>query len=232
VKILRAFSGYLATTPARQRYSFDMPGQRRTVGGRSRGSWLARLAGISVIVVLAGGAVTGYLVTMHPLGAHATTLSSHVVSAQTVGLVAENAQSGSSGQVVQLLGRRGTPRFSPVSQAEQQSGSGQWTADLMSGGSYIFIFLPSDTCLGSAGSTTGTRLVLQHCDLQASQRWRRLGSATLAQGHSFYRYANMAEQSCLTEGGELRGSVWAAGLSRCTTATATGQLVAFWWAAG
>jgi hypothetical protein len=203
-----------------------MPGQRRTVGGRSRGSWLARLTGIGVIVVLAGGAVAGYLVTLHPLGAHATTLSSRVVSAQTVGLVAETAQSGSSGQLVQLLGRRGTPRFSPVSQAEQQSGSGLWTADLMSGGSYIFIFLPSDSCLGSAGSTGRVRVVLQHCDLQASQRWRRLGAATLTQGDSFYRYANLANRSCLTEGSEQPGSVWAAGLSGCTT-TATSQLIAF-----
>ncbi len=209
-----------------------MPGQRRTVGGRSRGSWLARLAGIGVIVVLAAGAVTGYLVTLHPPGAHATTLSTRVVTAQTVGLVAENAQPGSAGQLVQLLGRRETPTFSPVSQAEQQSGSGQWTADFMSGGSYIFIFLPSDDCLGAAGSASRTRLVLQHCDLQASQRWRRLGSATLTQGHSFYRYANVADRSCLTERSELPGPVWGAGLSGCTTAATTNQLVAFWWNAG
>jgi hypothetical protein len=205
-----------------------MPGQRRSVGGHSRASWLARLAGIGVIVVLAAGAVTGYLVTLHPL-ARDTTLSTRVVSAQTVGLVAESGQSGSSGQLVQLLGRRGAPKFSPVSESEQQTGSGQWTADLMSGGNYIFIFLPSDTCLGAAAG--GTRLVLQHCDLQASQRWRRLGSAAPGQGHSFYRYANMADRSCLTEGSELPGSVWAAGLSGCTT-RATSQLVAFWWAAG
>lgn len=208
-----------------------MPGQRRTVGGRSRGSWLARLAGIGVIVVLAGGAVTGYLVTQHPL-AHDTTLSTRVISAQTVGLVARSTQSGSAGQLVQLLDRRGAPTFSLVSQAEQQSGSGQWTADLMSGGSYIFIFLPSDTCLGAASSAGRTKLVLQHCDLQASQRWQRLGSASPGQGHSFYRYANMADRSCLTEGSEQSGSVWAAGLSRCTTTTTTSQLVAFWWAAG
>jgi hypothetical protein len=184
------------------------------------------LAGIGVIVVLAGGAVAGYLVTLHPLGARATTLSSRVVSAQTVALVAETAQSGPASQLVQLLGRRETPRFSPVSQAERQTGSGQWTADLMSGGSYIFIFLPSDTCLGASGPTGRARVVLQHCDLQASQRWRRLGAATLAQGDSFYRYTNLADRSCLTEGSEQPGSVWAAGLSGCT-ATATSQLIAF-----
>jgi hypothetical protein len=206
-----------------------MPGQRSTVGRRSRGSSLARLAGIGVIVVLAGGAVTGYLLTQHPLG-HDAPLSTRVVSAQTVGLVAETPTSGSSGQLVQLLGRRGAPTFIPVSQAEQQSGSGQWTADLMSGGGYIFIYLPSDTCLGAASSAGKTKLVLQHCDLQTSQRWRRLGSATTGHGHSFYRYANMASQSCLTEGSELPGSAWSAGLSGCTTAAS--QLVAFWWAAG
>jgi hypothetical protein len=208
-----------------------MPGQRRTVGGRSRGSWLARLAGIGVIVVLAGGAVAAYLVTQHPLG-HDTTLSTRVISAQTVGLVAESAQPGSASQLVQLLDVHGAPKFSPVSQVEEQSGSGQWTADLMSGGSYIFIFLPSDTCLGAAGSAGRTKLVLQHCDLQASQRWQRLGSGTPGQGHSFYRYANMADRSCLTEGNELPGSVWAAGLSGCTATTTTSQLVAFWWAGG
>jgi hypothetical protein len=208
-----------------------MPGQRRTVGGRSRGSWLARLAGIGLIVVLAGGAVTAYLVTQHPLP-HDTPLPTRVISAQTIGLVAESPQSGSAGQLVQLLDRRGAPRFSLVSQAEQQSGSGQWTADLMSGGSYIFIFLPSDTCLGAAGSASRTKLVLEHCDLQPSQRWQRLGSATLGQGHSFYRYANLADRSCLTEGTEQPGSVWTARLSGCTTGTGTSQLLAFWWAAG
>jgi hypothetical protein len=183
-------------------------------------------------VVLAGGAVTGYLVTLHPHGANPGALSSRVVSEQTVGLVAENARPGSSGQLVQLLGLRGTPQFSLVSQAEQQSGTGQWTADLMAGGNYIFIFLPSDDCLGVAGPQGRPTLVLEHCDLQASQRWRRLASGTLAQGHTFYSYASLADRSCLTEGGQLPGQVWAAGLSSCTTTPATSQRVAFWWEAG
>ncbi len=199
------------------------------MGGRARGSWLARLTGIGLIVVLAAGGVTAYLVTQHPLGGRsATILPTRVVSYQTVGLLAQDAQPRSSGQLVQLLASQGGPEFSLVSHAEQQSGSGQWTADLMVGGSYIFIFLPSDDCLGATDSAGQARLVLQHCDLQANQRWRRIGTGTVARGHSFYPYANMADGSCLTEGSELPGPVWAASLSGCTRA-ATGQLLAFWW---
>jgi hypothetical protein len=202
------------------------------VGGRARGSTLARLAGIGLIVVLAAGGVTAYLVTLHPLGAgSAATLPTRVVSYQTVGLLAQDVQPRSSGQLVELLGRQGKPQFSPVSQAEQQSGTGQWTADLMVGGSYIFIFLGSDDCLAATGPAARARLVLQHCDLQANQRWRRVGTGAVAQGHSFYAYANMAGRSCVSEGSELSGPVWAAGLSACSTA-ATGQLLAFWWSAG
>jgi hypothetical protein len=205
-----------------------MPGQRRTVGGRARGSWLARLSGIGLIVVLAAGGVTAYLVTLHPFGGHSPILPTRVVSYQTVGLVAEDAQPPSSGQPTQLRAAHGKPQFSPVSQAELQSGSGQWTADLMVGGSYIFIFLGSDDCLGVTGSAGQARLVLQHCDLQASQRWRRVGNGKVAQDHSFYPYANVADGSCLTRGSELPGPVWVAGLSACTTA-GTNQLLAFWW---
>jgi hypothetical protein len=180
-------------------------------------------------MVLAAGAVTGYLITLHPLSA---SLPTRVLSDQTVGLVAENAQSGSSAQLMQLLGRRGTPQFSAVSQAEQQTGTGQWTADLMAGGSYIFIFLPTDDCLGATASPGRTRLVLQHCDLQASQRWRRFGAGTIAQGHRFYQYANMASRSCVTEGAEAPGPVWAASPSACRTPAGASQLVAFWWEGG
>jgi hypothetical protein len=206
-----------------------MPGQRRTVGGRARGSTLARLAGIGLIVALAAGGVAAYLVTVHPLGAgSAAALPTRVVSYQAVGLLAQDAQPSSSGQLVELLDRQGKPQFSAVSQAELQSDTGQWTADLMVGGSYIFIFLGSDNCLAATGQA---RLVLQHCDLQANQRWRRVGTGTLAQGHSFYAYANMASRACVTEGSELPGSVWAASLSACSKA-ATDQVLAFWGSAG
>lgn len=204
-----------------------MPGQRSTVGRRARGSWLARLAGIGLIVVLAAGGVTAYLITLHPFGGGSgKALPTRVVSYQIVGLLAENSQKTASNQLVELLSRHGSPRFSPVSQTGQQASYGQWTADLMVGNSYIFILVGTDDCLGVTGSADHARVVLQHCDLQANQRWRRVGQRTVAGGRSFYAYANTADGSCLTEGSELPGPVWAAGLSACSP-TAASQLLAF-----
>ncbi|HXW87499.1 MAG TPA: hypothetical protein VEJ42_04505 [Streptosporangiaceae bacterium] len=209
-----------------------MPGQPRTAGRRTRGSWLPRIAGIGVIVLLAAGGVAAYLVTLHPAAARSAALPTRVVSDQTVGLIAQDAQPHSAGQLVQLLGSHTSPDFSLVSLAEQQSGYGQWTADQMADNSYIFIFLPNGDCLGATGRAGQARLVLQRCDLAASQRWRRVGSGMLAQGHSFYAYANLADRSCLTEGSELPGRVWGAGLSACAQSAGPDQLVAFWWATG
>ena len=208
-----------------------MPGQRGTAGARARGSWLARLAGVGVIVVLAAGAVTGYLVVVHPAGARpAPPLSTKVVSYQSVGLVAEDAQPRSGGQLIQLLGPRGVPRFSGINPTDLEAGTGQWNADLMAGNAYIFIFLASGDCLTGVGPASQPRLALQHCDLQANQRWRRMQPAVLSEGHDFYQYANMSNRSCLTEGGELPGSVWGASLSACSTSAPVDHLIAFWWA--
>jgi hypothetical protein len=204
-----------------------MPGQRVVVGRRARGSRLSRLTGISVILLLAAGGVTAYLITVHPIGGHpAAPLSSKVVSNQTIGLVAEDARPGSS-QLLQLRGPGGVPQFSVVTPAEEQVGSGQWTADQMGDGSYIFIFVPAGTCLSAASQSV---LALRHCDLQPNQRWRRTGPASLAQGHDFYQYANLGTSSCVTETGELPGSIWPANLSACSPSATNDQLIAFWWA--
>jgi hypothetical protein len=204
-----------------------MPGQRITVGRRARGSRLSRLTGISVILVLAAGGVAAYLITTHPALLHsAAPLSTKVISNQTIGLVAQDSQPGSS-QLLQLGRPGGVPRFSLVTQAEQQAASGQWTADEMGDNSYIFIFVPAGTCLTAASPAV---LALRHCDLQPSQRWRRTGRASLAQGHDFYQYKNLGTRSCLTETGELPGSVWGASLSPCSQSAPAGQLIAFWWA--
>ena len=76
-----------------------------------------------------------------------------MLSFQTVGLIAQNAQRASSeGQLLQLLGAQEDPAVQPVGQAQEQAGSAQWTADLMAGNSYIFIFLPTGHCLAATGS--------------------------------------------------------------------------------
>ena len=83
-----------------------MPGQRSTKGSRARGSWLSRLTGIAIVVVLASGGTAAYLLTVHPKQVHPTKpLPTTVVSVQTVGLVAQDAaQQGSSGQLASAIG--------------------------------------------------------------------------------------------------------------------------------
>ena len=204
-----------------------MPGQRSTVGRRTRGSRLSRLTGISVILVLAAGGVTAYLITVHPISSHpAAPLPTTVISNQTIGLVAQDSQPGSS-QLLQLRAPGGMPQFSLVTQAEQQAASGQWTADEMGDNSYIFIFVPAGTCLTAASPAV---LTLRHCDLRSDQRWRRRGTASLADDHDFYQYANLNTGSCLTENAQLPGAVWGASLSACSPSASTNQLIAFWWA--
>jgi hypothetical protein len=209
-----------------------MPGQRRIPGPRTRGSWLPRLAGIGVIVLLAAGGVAAYLVSLHPAAArHATALPTRVLSSQTVGLVARNPGPGSSaGQLLQLLGPRRAPRFSPLGQAQEQTGSPQWTADLMSGNSYIFIFLPTGQCLAAGGRAGQPQLALQHCDLGTAQRWRRTHNPVTSQGHEFYQYANLGDAACLTQSGQLTAQSFGAALEACSVSPPASQLIAFWWA--
>ncbi len=208
-----------------------MPGQRHSAGPRSRGSWLARLAGISVVLLLAAGGVAVYLVEFHPAAARpATSLPTQVLSRQTVGLIAQPSQQPSSGgQLLQLLGPRRTLQFSPVARAQEQAGSPQWTANLMAGNSYIFIFLPSGDCLAAAGPARQPKLALEHCDLTAGQRWRRVRQAVVSQGHAFYQYANLGDGACLTEAGGQSGPVYGAALETCLQSAPADQLIAFWW---
>ena len=225
------FSRYLAASPSRYRYSFGMPGQRRTAGPHPRESWLPRLAGIGVIVLLAAGGVTGYLLAVHPGSPHhAAPLSTRVLSYATVGLIAENSAPGSpAGQLLQLLGQRDTAQFSPLGPAQAAEGSPQWTADQMAGGTYIFIFLKTGDCLTADDPRDKRSLTLEHCDLGAQQRWRRTNTPVLTQGHEFYEYANLGDGACLTQEGVRAGPVYDAGLAACAPSDPTSQLIAFWW---
>jgi hypothetical protein len=187
------------------------------------------MTGVGVVVLLAAGGVTAYLVELHPAAARVPVpLPNGVVSHQTVGLVAQQAASGS--KLLQLLGPHRTLQFSPVGRAQRQVGSPQWTADLMAGNSYIFIFLPTEDCLAATGSARHPKLTLEHCDLKAAQRWRRTKAGVVSQGHDFYQYANLGDGDCLTQSGEQAGQVDAA-LAACSPSAPVVQLIAFWWSA-
>jgi hypothetical protein len=206
-----------------------MPGQRHTAGPRATGSWLPRLVGLGAVVLLAAAAVAA-LIAIQPSRHGAAPLSTRVVGYQTVGLVVADSEPGSStGQLLQLVGAQGTPTFSALGQAQGvQGGAPQWTADLMAGGSYIFIYLPTGQCLSAVGTASEPRLALRHCDLDAPQRWRRTQPAAVSQAHDFYQYANLGDGSCVTQTGMLPGQIFGASLATCASSQPADQLIAFW----
>ncbi len=209
-----------------------MPGQRRTARPRTRGSWLPRLGGLGVIVVLAVGGATAYIVEFHPLqAAGPAPLPSRVASTQTVGLIAEPALRPGSGALIQLLSPERSPVFAPVGISQQQNGQPQWIADLMTGGGYIFIYLPTSQCLTSAGTGASARLTVQRCDLSPRQRWRQLGAGVDQAGHDFYQFANLASGKCIAQLGAAASQGGKAGLTGCNSAQPASQLLAFWWTA-
>jgi hypothetical protein len=210
-----------------------MPGQRRTAGPRTRGSWLPRLAGLGAIAVLAGGGTAAYLVAFRPARPEtSSTLPAKVESYQSVGLVAEPAQSGSAGsRLLQLLSSQGKPAFTPVGLAQEINGQPEWTADLMAGGTYIFIYLPTGQCLAAAGTGRRPVLAVRRCDLGLQQRWRRLGAAAIRGGHDFYQFANAGSGQCMTRVSPSATAAGGAGLASCDPARPASQLLAFWWTA-
>jgi hypothetical protein len=190
------------------------------------------MAGVSVVVLLAAGGVAAYLVELHPAAARpAAALPNRVVSYQSVGLITQGARhrASSRDQLLQLLSPQGTLQFSPVARAQEQVGTPQWTADLMAGNSYIFIFLPTEHCLAATGSASRPKLTLEHCDLQAAQRWRRTKGTVVSKGHDFYQYANLGDGDCLTQTGAQSGQTFGAALATCSSSAPTDQLIAFWW---
>jgi len=207
-----------------------MPRQRHSPGAR-RESWLPRLAGIGIVLLLAAGGVAGYLASLHPAAARpAPPLPSKVASSQTVGLIVRDSPPGrTAGQFLQLAGQQGEPEFLPVSRAQMTASAADWTADLMAGNSYIFIFVSTGDCLTSVGPAISAKLTLSRCDLAAAQRWRRTTSAIKIDGHDFYQYASLADGTCLTQNGITPGQVFGASMAPCSATRPENQLVAFWW---
>jgi hypothetical protein len=211
-----------------------MPGQRHTTRPRTRGSSLPRLAGLGVIVVLAVGGATAYLVAFHPSQPkRPPPLPSRVTSTQTVGLVARpTAGSAGPDALVQLLIPQRQPSFDPVGLSQQQQGQPQWIADVMAGGSYIFIYLPTSQCLTATGPAAHPQLTVQHCNLSPQQRWSRLGTGVLSDAHDFYQFSNLAAGKCITEGSGSAALGLPASLTTCDPAKPASQLIAFWWTSG
>lgn len=201
-----------------------MARQHSTRSGRTRGSWTPRFAGISAAVLLAAGGVTAYLVASPAHASRGTQqLPTRVQSVQTVGIVAQ-ASGKSSGA---LLANSGLGlRFGAMTAADLAQGNPQWTADTMTGGTYVFIYVPDGLCLASTTQRRQPELTLRRCDLQADQRWQRAGGSVQSDGHVYDQYRNLGSSRCLAV-----GAGQAAGLAPCESTPSPRQLFSFWWAA-
>jgi hypothetical protein len=209
-----------------------MPGPLSARPHRTEGSWIPRLAGVGVIVVLAAGGLIGYLATARhappPRHRHAV-LSSKVLKVQTVGIIdfgpdddRDAFAHDADDHPLMLRPTRAGISFAAIPAAELAAGVPVWTADQMADGSEIFIYTPTGQCLTARHAGL---LRLSHCDLSLSQRWRPLDEATsLAQ--TFAKYASAQTGRCLTAPQKVPGP---ATLARCGAARLRTQEIAFWW---
>jgi hypothetical protein len=201
-----------------------MARQHSTRSGRTRGSWTPRFAGISAAVLVTAGGVTAYLVASPAHASRGTQqLPTRVQSVQTVGIVARASGSSSGG----LLANSGVGlRFGALTAADLVQGNPQWTADTMTGGTFVFIYVPDGLCLASTTQRRRPALILRRCDLQADQRWQRSGGSVPSDGHVYDQYRDLGSGRCLAV-----GAGQAAELAPCESTASPRQLFSFWWAA-
>ena len=211
-----------------------MPGPLSARPHRTEGSWVPRLVGVGVIVVLAAGGLAVYLASAHhpaaepPRHRHAV-LSSKVLKVETVGIIdfgpdddRDPFAHDADDHPLMLQPTRAGVSFVAIPPAELAAGMPVWTADQMADGSEIFIYTTTGQCLTARH---GDRLRLSHCDLSLSQRWRPLDGAT-SLGQTFAKYASAQTGRCLTAPQKHPGP---ATMEACGPARLRTQEIAFWW---
>ncbi|HET9897438.1 MAG TPA: hypothetical protein VFQ44_21105 [Streptosporangiaceae bacterium] len=187
-------------------------------------------------MVLAGGALGMYLGTSHATHVvvrshqHHRRVPAKVVSVQTIGIIdfgpfddGDPWQGDTEDHPMMLLSKDRVVQFAPIPPQEISAGTPQWTANQMTDGSEIFIYVPTGQCLSAPG---GAGLELSHCDLSRDQRWHRLNSRVLF-GQAVAQYANAKTGGCLT----AMHHPGPARLTRCGKARTRTQEIAFWWSA-
>jgi len=183
---------------------------------------MARLTGAGLAILLAGIGVAAYLVVG---GNHAdkdsSELPTKVLNTSAVGLVNPGPEpSGARPQM--LLATHGVLSFTSAAQV-----GANWTADQMSGGTYIFIYLPNGLCLGSGHAAAAT---LQRCSLQAGQRWVSEHQVTGANGVDYSQLRNLSDGRCLTAvapAGAPSAGQTTARVERCQATSDWHQQIAF-----
>src|SRR5258708_17802193 len=126
-----------------------MPGQRGAAAARSRGARLPVLAGVAVVLLLAGAGAAAYVVAFHqPAARRPSALPSRPISEASVGLVVTSGAGGPAGAtLLQLIDSRAAPEFRPLNAAQGAAGSPQMPAALTGSSTSILISLATHTCL-------------------------------------------------------------------------------------
>ncbi|HUJ06345.1 MAG TPA: hypothetical protein VLX31_09600 [Streptosporangiaceae bacterium] len=221
-----------------------MPDPSSTRPRRAKGSWIPRLTGLGIVVVLAAGGLTAYLASQHPAPSprrhRPAALSSKIVRAQTVGIIdfgpdddGDPFANDPDDHPLMLEPTRTGLEFATISRAEMTNGTPLWTANLMGDGSEIFIYTPNGLCL-AAGRQAG-QVVLARCNLGLGQRWRARHAVTVL-GQAIAAYANAETGGCLTAPAPAPEKVnksrpGPARLAACGPARDKTQEIAFWWSA-
>jgi len=224
-----------------------MPGPLSVRPHRTKGSWIPRLAGVGLVVVLAAAVLAVYLSAVHHAAAHAKAappthshpaLSAKVLKAQTVGLIdfgpdddGDAFGNDPDDHPLKLQPAGAGLDFVPIPASELAAGVPLWTADEMADGTDIFIYNPTGQCLSAAPGARALRLV--HCDLQPRQRWRPVHPLTEL-GQPFAAYANAQTGGCMTAAtvpGHGTPKPGPALLQACGPARTKSQEIAFWWSA-
>ncbi|HVB44748.1 MAG TPA: hypothetical protein VNF47_18880 [Streptosporangiaceae bacterium] len=212
-----------------------MPGPLSLRPHRTKGSWIPRLVGAGFVVLAACIGLAGYLSTARTPGpAHrrspAAALPARVVKAQAVGVIDfgpdddRDAFANDPDDHPLMLQLSGTTiDFVNIPPSALAGGVPQWTANQMSDGSDIFVYVPTGTCLNSSAAD---KLRLSHCDLALGQRWRPLNQAVTV-GQAVAQFANARTGLCLTAGKTAGPAMLAACGPRLTKT----QEIAFWWSA-
>jgi hypothetical protein len=223
---------------------------------RTRGSWIPRLTGVGVVVVVTAGGLTAYL-AMHQSatspGRHhhshrQSALSSKVLKAQTVGLIdfgpdddGDAFQHDSDDHPLMLKPTSLGLTFVTISRRMMADGSPDWTVNEMAGGSTIFIYGPDGQCLTARehastalkSKVDGDLVDLAHCNLGRWQRWTPVHPTTEL-GQAFAAYRNDQAGYCLTAPRPLkhgRANPGPATLAKCGPPRDRSQEIAFWWGA-
>jgi hypothetical protein len=190
---------------------------------------------VAVVVVVAGGILGVYLGTAHaqhpavPKPHRHPALAGKVVAMQTVGVIdfgpdddGDPWQNDPDDHPLMLLKHGSSVDFVAIPTRELSSGTPEWTADQMSDGTEILIYVPTGKCL----SPYGDRVRLTHCNLSLAQRWRSLNSEMVL-GQAIAQYSNAETGGCLT----APRKPGPATLAPCGKPRTKTQEIAFWWSA-